>query len=65
MNKLCSQCKASWDGQDDYYPADADFEVKGRISGANRMLPYHAFICQSHYDMLNMDGAELRIVRKF
>lgn len=64
MKKLCSQCKASWDGQDDYYPAQANYEVKGKIQGSSRMIPYHAFICENHLNMLRMDGAELRIIKE-
>ena len=63
--KHCSQCKNAWDGQNDWEPAQAEYEVIGRIIGSSgKLIPYHAFICDNHLESLSFDGAVLRIIKK-
>jgi len=64
--KYCAQCKNAWDSQEDWEPAKAEYEVRGKIIGSHgRYIPYHAFICDNHFEALSFDGAKLRIIKRF
>ena len=41
---------------------EADYMVKGKVWGTDRMVPYRAYICKEHMEMLFDDGAELEII---
>lgn len=56
--KYCSSCKAG------EVKELADYLVQGKIQGDYKMMPYKAYICEDHYQMLLDDGAELRIIER-
>jgi hypothetical protein len=41
---------------------EADYKVKGKVWGNDRMIPYSAYICKDHFNMKLEDYAELTIV---
>ncbi|MFW6046333.1 MAG: hypothetical protein ACOCP4_00820 [Candidatus Woesearchaeota archaeon] len=41
---------------------EADIRVRGRIWGSYKMIPYDAYICIEHYEMLCDDDARLKII---
>ena len=54
--KYCSQCKAG------EIKKPADYFVKGIIQGDYKMIPYRAYICSDHLQMLEDDEAQLKII---
>ena len=57
MIKKCASCKRG--GTD----IEADYLVKGKVWINNeRMMPYRAYLCEEHLDMMEDDDAELEIV---
>ncbi len=57
MTRYCSQCKS---GEN---TIDADYLVKGKIySSSGRSIPYRAYLCREHLDMLRSDDADLTII---
>jgi len=59
--KLCASCR---NGENE---VPADFEVKGRTfryGDGKTSLPYHAFLCEDHFNMMLEDGDELEVVRR-
>ena len=57
MIRYCAHCK---NGE---RIIEADYRVKGKYYNEtyNRELPYNAYICTEHYDMMVSDGAQLKI----
>jgi len=54
--KYCAHCK---NGD---IKREADYFIKGKVWRDNeRTIPYKAYICKDHYEMLCDDDAELRI----
>lgn len=62
--RICARCRNAQGGQDEEWePAEADCEVKGRIvSDSGRMIPYHGFLCYDHFEAFIVDGADLKII---
>ncbi len=58
--KICSSCKAG-----EIYDVPADCYVKGKRwpvnNFAEKMIPYRAYLCKDHLEMLLDDGAVLTI----
>jgi len=56
--KMCASCR---NGENE---VPADFEVKGRtFRFTEGGLPYHAFLCEDHFNMMLEDGDELEVIR--
>lgn len=55
--KTCSQCRAG------EVSMPADYYVQGTIfvDTCTNPVPYKAYICQEHYELLVSDGANLKI----
>ena len=60
VKKYCAQCRAGENKE------SATVYVEGKIqsSYSDRMIPYKAYLCDDHLELLVTDGAEFRVQRK-
>jgi len=67
--RICASCRAGvsdLDDPDDFKPAEADYYVQGKVYSnySDRMIPYRAYLCAGHMEMMLQDGAEFPVQRK-
>ena len=57
--RICASCRSN-EGE----PIEAEWFVKGRIPTGDRWMPYQAYLCDCHVEVLLDDGAEFTVQRE-